>query len=335
MHSRDEDEREDSSEGSDEPIDLDPSEFMNTARRIHGQERLWLQPDSDIVRGVSPPGPAGDARMPSPRKGRSRTDTMVHSEAINVAEELAKGHVPEAELEKEVAQERLIAYEPYGAVAEYPPSQPQRSQKIQFEEIPSPQLSEVTPTELPEQNSVPTEAPSEPAPAAESVEEVTKETAANMTEKEMNDAIFEMLDKMETEEPTHTEETVAESTQEIDVTESVEHSEPAPEDAPSVEPVSEEPPAEDTDDIKEDVKTDVVGAASDEELEISTEEETSTSEEESGAEEPVPAVSEQTPAAHAETEPVESQQADMKVTHDLQSESTPAGAEEADDVEEL
>ncbi|KAH9852492.1 Mob1/phocein, partial [Lenzites betulinus] len=41
-------------------------------------------------RGKSPPGPAGQARNESPRKfGRSRTDTMVYSEAYSVAEELA------------------------------------------------------------------------------------------------------------------------------------------------------------------------------------------------------------------------------------------------------
>ena len=63
-------------------------------------------------RGLSPPGPANDARNPSPRKGRSRTDTMVFSEAANVAEELAKNEsFSEADIDKAIAQERIATAE--------------------------------------------------------------------------------------------------------------------------------------------------------------------------------------------------------------------------------
>ncbi|KAI0635288.1 Mob1/phocein [Trametes polyzona] len=61
-------------------------------------------------REKSPPGPAGQARNPSPRKfGRPRTDTMVYSEAYSVAEELAKSDMSDVDMDREVANERAAA----------------------------------------------------------------------------------------------------------------------------------------------------------------------------------------------------------------------------------
>lgn len=82
-------------------------------------DRQWgtMQSSSSAVglnvnagRGDSPPGSEGPARNPSPRKGRSRTDTMVHSDVANVVEELAKSEgFSEADLDRAIAQERLLA----------------------------------------------------------------------------------------------------------------------------------------------------------------------------------------------------------------------------------
>lgn len=82
-----------------------------------GKQWLAMRESSSVVgltaegpRNPSPPGPAGDARNPSPRKGRSRTDTMVYSEAANVVEELAKGEgFSEADLDRAIAHERMLA----------------------------------------------------------------------------------------------------------------------------------------------------------------------------------------------------------------------------------
>lgn len=108
-------------EGSANLPDISREDYMNTARRIPSQERQWLQPSGILIntgRGASPPDPAGDARNPSPRKGRSRTDTMVHSEAVNMAEELAKGQgPPEADINASVAQESVLSVEEPAVVA--------------------------------------------------------------------------------------------------------------------------------------------------------------------------------------------------------------------------
>lgn len=59
----------------------------------------------------SPPDVSGFGRNASPRRmGRSRTDTMVYSEAANVAEELARNDTfTEAALDKAIAEERLLS----------------------------------------------------------------------------------------------------------------------------------------------------------------------------------------------------------------------------------
>ncbi|PSS15408.1 hypothetical protein PHLCEN_2v3284 [Hermanssonia centrifuga] len=105
-------------------------------------------------RGLSPPGPAGTARNPSPRKGRNRTDTMVHSEAINVAEELAKdGGFSEADLDRAIAEERMLTVD---------------------QGIPEVTVTEPTSVEVYEPGSesqLPTEPPTEPVAEAFNVEE--------------------------------------------------------------------------------------------------------------------------------------------------------------------
>ena len=297
-HARNENERghsESTSEEPDEPIDLDSSEYMNTARRIHGQERQWLQLRSGTIRGMSPPGPAGDARNPSPRKGRSRTDTMVHSEAVNVVEELAKGHMSEVDLDKEIAQEHLVEDEPYGL--EYPESQPQSSQRIEFEEssLPVAPVSEETLSHQPSHNPAHMELLSEVVLPLETAEQ------ENVEEQRRGDDVPGIVEGKETLEAVPAEETPEpEVIQEIDVTEGTEHTESAPEDVPE-EPLTTEPLTEDIDQAMEDVQSQDADETQSELVEISISETISDPLEESTTVESSPPTKQSTIG----TEPVE------------------------------
>lgn len=163
-------------EGPSDVPDISREDYMNTARRISGQERQWLLQPSGILtgknRGVSPPGSAGDARNASPRKGRSRTDTMVHSEAVNVAEELAKGQgFSEAELDRAIAQERVLSTEePLAAeteeqtgVAEASTEEPHEpaTEQPEVEEALAADVAEPSQPAAEEQQPEPSEAPAE------------------------------------------------------------------------------------------------------------------------------------------------------------------------------
>ncbi|KAI0088855.1 Mob1/phocein [Irpex rosettiformis] len=85
----------------------------------HQDPRQWLSmSDSSSVVNLSTGGsssPNSDiARTASPRKvGRSRTDTMVYSEAANVAEELARSETFSTEdLDRAIAAERMLSAVP-------------------------------------------------------------------------------------------------------------------------------------------------------------------------------------------------------------------------------
>ncbi|EMD31873.1 hypothetical protein CERSUDRAFT_119153 [Gelatoporia subvermispora B] len=86
----------------DQDGDVEPPRLLGASidPRKERERGPWLaQPEEyGRERDRSPPGPAGHERNESPRKlGRSRTDTMVFSEAVSVAEELSKADASEAE----------------------------------------------------------------------------------------------------------------------------------------------------------------------------------------------------------------------------------------------
>lgn len=231
--------------------------FSEAAQRLE-HERQWLTSgtlDTQIGRGISPPGPAGEARNPSPRKGRSRTDTMVHSDAVNVVEELAKGEgFSEADLDRAIAQERLLSTgdsvdEPASTAAP-PASEPQPTEN---EEPPVPDVPEPA-AEEPEAQEIishPTEIhldiaappPAEPA-IPEDVEDIEVADEAD------EDILTEVLEEeAPVEEPAETSEDIVstevtdESTQEADVTEDTEVV-PAPAEDPIEEPSAPTKPEE-------------------------------------------------------------------------------------------
>ncbi|KAH9918752.1 Mob1/phocein [Epithele typhae] len=85
---------------------LDPRH--NLTRIGSPAEHAWVPQARDRASGS--PGLAEHGRTNSPRKfGRSRTDTMVYSEAFSVAEELAKGDLSEVDIDREIAAERAAA----------------------------------------------------------------------------------------------------------------------------------------------------------------------------------------------------------------------------------
>lgn len=68
----------------------------------HGRDRdgQWSRMGETSEGRQASPGPGALGRNESPRKiGRSRTDTMVFSEAVSVAEELAKADIPDMDLD--------------------------------------------------------------------------------------------------------------------------------------------------------------------------------------------------------------------------------------------
>ncbi|KAI0341457.1 Mob1/phocein [Trametopsis cervina] len=100
-------------------FNLVPSEFLEReeprGRELHNAEPQpqelgrWTLGDSSSIVDLS-----GDiSGTASPRKmGRSRTDTMVYSEAASVAEELARNDFSEAELDRAIAAERMLSADP-------------------------------------------------------------------------------------------------------------------------------------------------------------------------------------------------------------------------------
>jgi hypothetical protein len=203
---REEDDHEGSPEDeapADSGADLD--EF---SRQLPGQQRQWLEPAATVTektRGVSPPGPAGEARNPSPRKGRSRTDTMVHSEAANVVEELAK---MDADLDALTAQERILSVSDSEAIEthvptevvelqeapaaeEQPQAEPEIKEDLPVEVVPTPAVEEEVSEEAKEPEAV------EPA----SQEEVDVTEAAEPTNAEPSNLEVPAETKEEPEEP--------------------------------------------------------------------------------------------------------------------------------------
>ncbi|OCH93365.1 Mob1/phocein [Obba rivulosa] len=86
----------------DHDADVEPPRLLAAALdpQRERERSQWLAQTDEAGRDRegSPPGPAGRERNESPRKmGRSRTDTMVFSEAFAAAEELSKADVFEAE----------------------------------------------------------------------------------------------------------------------------------------------------------------------------------------------------------------------------------------------
>ncbi|OBZ77472.1 hypothetical protein A0H81_02411 [Grifola frondosa] len=125
-------------------------------RERENEQNQWLRLVEETGIGLSrdrrrsPPGPSGPGRNESPRKvGRSRTDTMVYSEAYTVVEELAKADASEAELERAIDAERKAepadtnVSEPSGehALPETPATNTPESLVTEIRE-PSPPLSE-------------------------------------------------------------------------------------------------------------------------------------------------------------------------------------------------
>lgn len=178
------------------------------------EARQWTLKDSssviNLTIGRSSPAAdlAGIGRNPSPRRmGRSRTDTMVYSEAANVAEELARSDsFTEADLDRAIAEERMLA-----AVAQplseaftapepiQPESEPEpepkvdESSQIQTEPEPEREQELPTPTEeettaLPEEAEVILDiaAPAAAEPAIPSdideEEDITEDSTAEHTE---------------------------------------------------------------------------------------------------------------------------------------------------------
>ncbi|GJE86628.1 Mob1/phocein family-like protein [Phanerochaete sordida] len=243
-------------EGPSDVPDISREDYMNTARRISNQERQWLQPSGILTRerGVSPPGPAGDARNPSPRKGRSRTDTMVHSEAVNVAEELARGQgFSDVELDSAIAQERILSTEePLAAPIEIPIAEAPHEEPPEQPEAEEAEETHVTKASEPSAEETHPE-PSEPAPA----EPAPSESPAE----EEHAPVAEAEEPKEEPAVEHTEE-------EVDVTEGGESqthveseqvSEPAAHEEHEADIATE--PAEETDEADEEEKSDVTETA--------------------------------------------------------------------------
>ena len=104
----------------DASTEIDPHRFLGPDSQIDRslENRPWTIAGSGSMvdlglgnnngRGLSPPGPIN--RTESPRRfGRSRTDTMVYSEAVNVAEELARGEgLFDADIDRAIAEQRTL-----------------------------------------------------------------------------------------------------------------------------------------------------------------------------------------------------------------------------------
>ncbi|VDC03106.1 unnamed protein product [Peniophora sp. CBMAI 1063] len=88
-------------------FDLVPPEFLVIPPRLHPEDTVPedVEPPRLLAAAVEPHAPLSEpefpaAADPSPRKNRSRTDTMVFSEAYNMAEELARQDVPDVSPEE-------------------------------------------------------------------------------------------------------------------------------------------------------------------------------------------------------------------------------------------
>lgn len=88
-------------------FDLVPPEFLVIPPHLNPEDTVPedVEPPRLLAAAVEPHAPLSEpdfpaAADPSPRKNRSRTDTMVFSEAYNMAEELARQEVPDLSAEE-------------------------------------------------------------------------------------------------------------------------------------------------------------------------------------------------------------------------------------------
>ena len=148
---------------------------------------------------------------------------MVHSEAVNVAEELARSSVSEAEPGKAVAEERVMSAEPDVIEADV------GGEVIELQQ----------PAETQHEPEVPSEAAAAPPPAPAPVHEAEDLSEASLSIAPATEEVKQETAEETTEEPTGPVTTEAPAQQEVDVTEAAEQ----PEAEHSAEPVLSDPDA--------------------------------------------------------------------------------------------
>ncbi|KAL4253102.1 hypothetical protein ABKN59_002244 [Abortiporus biennis] len=225
------------------------------------EERQWgvgssssvvgLSDETQSVRGISPPIPE-KTRGESPRRiGRSRTDTMVHSDAASVVEELSKvdHNINSAEeLDKAIAEERALGASDQSEPAIPPPStEPEATPAPEEEEPSSEPTAEDTNKPSDTVLEIVAPAPTEPHIPLDVEEEGEDEDEAEADEKEQIVPVEDVTPSNEEDVPViridappaeTAEDDIEEEPRSIDVTPKLELETPAEADVTDVENAS-------------------------------------------------------------------------------------------------
>ncbi|KDQ60412.1 hypothetical protein JAAARDRAFT_32814 [Jaapia argillacea MUCL 33604] len=197
---------------------------------VNAQRELGLGRTPSPSIGLSPA--SGIVRGESPRKmGRNRTDTMVFSEAVSVAEELAKGEVEPYEVPVDIPSVTVSAdpsapaepVPPIEADLEEPKEQEKESEPVLLEIFapePSEPFIETEPAEPEEEDEVPGSPPSEPLEIEEPTpapEPTTSSESPSATDESTTatDATSVESETQPPSEPTSSSSTTAEHHEEI------------------------------------------------------------------------------------------------------------------------